>query len=310
MTREEKAGLGFAAAEILAVGLVPAFSKLAVTGFDPLLYGAVCMVVAGAVAAGLAARRGELRLIFERKSLPRLVAIALAGTTVTTLLLLYGARGTDGVSAALLLQSEPVFSLVLTRLVWRQGVPARQIAGTLLLLGGIALVLWGGAGDERFRIGVGALFVLLVPLGWQLSHVLALRVMPPQTPWSLAAARYLYGGTGLVALQLVAGQAAVGSLGARGLAMAVFQGIVLFFCGTLFWYETIRRIDLSRATAIVTPCEPLMSVVFVWVVLGTLPTAFQWTGLALMLPGMALVVFRRRVASSRAERETLSASAG
>jgi len=299
MTREERSGLGFAAVEVLAVGLVPAFSKLAVSGLDPLLYGTVCVTVAAAVAAAMAAWRGELGLIFSRSVLPRLLPIALLGTTATTVLLMYGARGTDGVSAALLLQSEAVFSLVLTRLVWRREIPARQIAGTLLLLGGIVLVLSGGSAGS-IRIGAGALCILLVPVGWQLSHLLALRVMPPLTPWSLTAARYIYGGAGLILLQLVAGRAPASTLGGRGVSMALFQGAVLFFCGTLFWYETIRRIDLSRATAIVTPCEPVMSVALVWVLLGTLPNGWQWSGLALMLPGMWLVVVRRSTRGSRA----------
>ena len=306
MTQKERAGLAFALAEILAVGLVPAFSKLAVSRIDPLLYSAAAVSVAALVACVLAHARGELQQVFQRGTIGWLVPIALLGTTATTLLLLFGARLTDGISTALLMQSEPIYSLLLTRIFWNRPAPARQLLGTALLLTAIVLVLYDGS----FRIGFGGLLVLLVPLGWQLSHVLALRVMPPMSPYALTAARYLYGGAALVLLQGAFGGASAASLGWTGLWMAGFQGVVLFFCGTLFWYETIRRIDLSRATAIVTPCEPILSVVLVCVLLRTGPSLWQGLGLALTVPGMLMLFRTGRASGSLVEAGPSSSSQG
>ena len=294
MTRTERAGLWFAFAEVMAVGLVPAFSKYAVSRVDPLLYSALAVCVAAAVSIGLAAWRGELAQVVDRRFLGWLMPICLLGTTATTLLLFIGSRLTDGVSSALLLQSEPVYSLALTWLVWRRPASKRQLAGTALILLGIVLVLY----DGTLRIGLGGALILLAPLGWQISHVLALRVMPPMSPYALTAARYLYGGAGLILVQALFGHASVRTVDATALAMAVFHGVVLFFFGTLLWYETIRRLDLARATAIVTPCEPIMSLVLVWLLLRTVPNGYQAAGLLLLAPGMWLVVVR-----SRRERE-------
>lgn len=300
MTRTERAGLGFAGLEILAVGLVPAFSKFAVMRVDPLLYGAVAVTVAALVSLTIAFVRGELASIFDPAYLKWLVPIAVLGTTVTTLLLFFGARLADGVSAALLLQTEPVFSLALAWIFWRRGASRRHLLGTALVLGGIVMVLY----DGTFRIGLGEVLVLLAPLGWQLSHVLALRVMPPLSPYAVTAARYLYGGAGLILVQAFVGSSPPSALGPRGLSMALFHGGILFYCGTLFWYETIRRLDLTRATAIVTPCEPVISLVLVWILLGGLPNAWQASGMALLVPGMYLVVTRSRRSRDGAEPST------
>src|SRR5262245_25202238 len=276
----------------MAVGLVPAFSKYAVSRVDPLLYSALAVCVAAAVSLGLATWRGELGQVVDPRFVGWLVPISLLGTTATTLLLFYGSRLTDGVSAALLLQSEPVYSLALTWLVWQRTPSRRQLVGTTLILLGIVMVLY----DGTFRIGLGGALILLAPLGWQVSHMLALRVMPPMSPYALTAARYLYGGAGLVLTQVLFGTASVRSVDTTALAMATFHGVVLFFCGTLLWYETIRRLDLSRATAIVTPCEPVMSLVLVWALLGGLPNVYQAIGLLLLAPGMWLVVVRSKTA--------------
>src|SRR5262245_57674631 len=305
MTRTEKAGLWFASAEIMAVGLVPAFSKFAVSRVDPLLYSALAVCVAAVVSTGLAAWRGELAQLVDRRLVPWLVPISLLGTTATTLLLFIGSRLTDGVSSALLLQSEPVYSLALTGLVWRRPASRRQLAGTVLILLGIVLVLY----DGTFRIGLGGALILLAPLGWQISHVLALRVMPPMSPYALTAARYLYGGAGLVLTQALFGTVSLRTVNGTALAMAAFHGIVLFFFGTLLWYETIRRLDLSRATAIVTPCEPIMSLVLVWLLLRTLPNVYQAAGLLLLAPGMWLVVVRSSRERKAARRDIEAAGA-
>jgi drug/metabolite transporter (DMT)-like permease len=231
-----------------------------------------------------------LRPVFERRFALRLAAIALFGTVATTLLLLYGARLTDGVSTALLLQAEPVYSLVLAAWVLKEPTPARQVFGTGLVLLGILFVLYDGS----FSVGLGGWLILLAPFGWQMSHVLALRVMPPLSPYALTAGRYVYGTIGLFVAQLVFGRSSVLDAGGSTLGMAVFHGAVLFFCGTLFWYETIKRIDLARATVLVTPCEPLISVILVWGLLGALPSLWQLAGLVTLLAGIGVVVQSRR----------------
>lgn len=303
MTRRERIGLGFAGAEILAVGLVPAFSKYAVGRVDPLLYSAVAVTIAGCVAVALAAWRGELGRIVRGDLVVWLVPIAVLGTTATTLCLFYGARLTDGVSTALLLQVEPVYSLLLVKVFWRRTASRRQVLGTALVMAGISLVLY----DGTLKIGLGGILIMLAPLGWQLSHVLALRVMPQTGPYAMTAARYVYGGAGLVLVQLMFGRSSASSLGSEGAAMALFQGVVLFFCGTLFWYETIRRLELARATALVAPCEPLMSLILVWLLLGGVPSLWQAAGCLLLAPGMWLVVTRS--AKERAAQAASEASA-
>jgi drug/metabolite transporter (DMT)-like permease len=74
--------------------------------------------------------------------------------------------------------------------------------------------------------------------------------------------------------------------------MAGFHGAVLFFLGTLLWYEVIKRLDLARATAIITPAEPIASLLLVWLLLGSTPNLLQWIGLLLVAPGMWFVVTR------------------
>jgi drug/metabolite transporter (DMT)-like permease len=82
---------------------------------------------------------------------------------------------------------------------------------------------------------------------------------------------------------------APGALRALAPLLAV-QGCVLGYGGTLLWYLAIARIDLARATAIVVPSIPLLSLAASFVLLGEVATAAQWVGLVLTAAGIAAFV--------------------
>jgi drug/metabolite transporter (DMT)-like permease len=60
--------------------------------------------------------------------------------------------------------------------------------------------------------------------------------------------------------------------------------------GTLLWYQTITRIDLGRATAIVVPSIPVLSLGASFLVLGEVATPRQWLGLLLTAAGVLAMV--------------------
>ena len=60
--------------------------------------------------------------------------------------------------------------------------------------------------------------------------------------------------------------------------------------GTLLWYQTISRLDLGRATAIVVPSIPVLSLGASFLVLGEVATPRQWLGLLLTAGGVLAMV--------------------
>jgi drug/metabolite transporter (DMT)-like permease len=68
------------------------------------------------------------------------------------------------------------------------------------------------------------------------------------------------------------------------------QGIVLGWCGTFTWYNAIRRLDLTRATAIVVPSVPLLSFGATFLVLGEVASPREWLGLAITAGGVIAFV--------------------
>lgn len=290
MTRgQERWGLAFAALCALNGAFVPAFAKLTTGAADGLFVAAATSVFAGLAAAVLLAARGELARLFARDRLPYLLAIGALGTAVTFLLFYEGARRTSAILTALCLQIEPVYSLGLARVALGHPITPRRLLAVTTIVAGIVLALQpdGGSG----WLGVGLL--LATPLGWQLSHLIVLRGLRDVEPATLTGARYLFGGALLAALWIASGGAGrlpAGGALVRLVPVLALQGVVLSFVGTLLWYATIARLDLARATSIVVPSIPLLSLGASFLLLGEVAAPREWAGLALTAVGVLAFV--------------------
>jgi len=72
----------------------------------------------------------------------------------------------------------------------------------------------------------------------------------------------------------------------RLLPLLALQGVILFYVGTLLWYQAVTRLDLARTTAIVVPSIPLLSLGASFVLLGEVPSAYQSIGMLVTAAGV------------------------
>jgi len=285
----ERTGLVFAALCAVNGAFVPGFAKLTTTTLPGLTVAVFATAFAALASLALLAARGELGRLFDARTAPRLAAMGALGTGVAFLLFFEGAQRTSAIEAALCLQVEPVYALLLARAVLGHPITGRRLLAVGAILGGIGLAL-----EARSTPGLlGPALLLATPLAWQLSHLIALRGLPAVHARVFSGARYVVG-----ALLLAALWAARGGPGelpdwatlAPQLPVLAFQGVVLSFVGTLLWYETIGRLDLARATAIVVPSIPLLSLGASFLLLGEVPSLRQALGMALAAAGVLAFV--------------------
>jgi drug/metabolite transporter (DMT)-like permease len=289
LSRRERLGLLFAALCALNGAFAPAFAKLT-TGRADAFFVTTATVAFGALGAlaTLGVRR-QLRPLVARRTLPGLVAIGALGTAIAYLLFYEGARRTSAIETALCLQAEPIYSLLLARVFLGHPITGRR----LLAVAGIALGIALALRPESFSGWVGIALLLATPLGWQTGHLITLRKLVGVSPELLTGARYVFGGLLLLAAWLLTGgparlpeQPVLASL----LPLVAVQGLLLSYTGTLLWYQTIARLDLTRATSIVVPSIPLLSLGASFVLLGEVAAPRQWAGLLLTAAGVLAFV--------------------
>ena len=283
------AGILFAISNIVISALQPVITRYAALRISPLLFCASSVLVAAGCASTMLISTGELGLLFEPHYLLSLFAISMTGTVATALALIYGLTKIDAVAGVLLLESEPVYSLILATIFLKERPSSRQLVATAAILAAIGYVFGAGHAFSPFQ---NALLVLLTPLFWQTSHVLSLNVMPPLTPRVITGARYAYAAIVLLAILLALDPSSLSSLSAPGTLLPVlFTGGLVYFTGSFTWYGAISRLSLAWTTALVIPAVPIVSLVFSILFLGEYPGVRELAGIAFAVAGiLALVI--------------------
>ncbi|MGO9061753.1 MAG: DMT family transporter [Candidatus Binataceae bacterium] len=277
-------GIGFAAVTTGAGALLPIITRYGATHIDPMLYCAGSAVVATICSLPLLGAGDGLGTLLNPRYRWRLMAISLAGTFVPSLCMVYGMRRVSAITGVLLLQTEPIYSLIVATLVVGEIPAPRQVIATGLILVGIFSAFWGAG---SLQLTAPALMVALTPLMWQLSHVITLRVMPPLRPISVTAARNSHASLLLAALVFATNPSALGELGhLYVIGTLVVSGAVVYFLGTLTWYGAIKRLSLSWTTAVVVPGVPVLSLIFAAVFLGERAGMRQFVAIAVAVTGI------------------------
>jgi drug/metabolite transporter (DMT)-like permease len=281
---------------------VPAVAKLTTQAATGLTSALVTSAFGAVMALALLVARGQLPLLFDRRDFKTLLAVGALGTAAAFLLYYSGAKRATAIETALCVQTEPIYSLLGTRFFLGHPLPKRRVAAVLGIAAGIAIAI--GTAPTSGWLGLGLL--LATPIAWQTSHWIALASLEEFNPTQLSGARYVYGSLVLLPIWLlVEGTAGLPPRGELGhfLAIAFVQGGILAFGGTIAWYGAVKRLDLTRATAIVVPSAPIVSLVVSYLVLGEEVTLRQALGFGLTAAGVLAFALSPSVAAPTPETE-------
>ncbi len=142
-----------------------------------------------------------------------------------------------------------------------------------MLIAGVFIVVLRGAMSVR----KGDVLLLLTPFFWQIGHAMAKKT--DYSAITIAALRNTFGGLLLIPVAIVTGIGFTKFSLAEGVIMALIQSV---------WYGSIRRINLSKATAILTPA-PALTVILSYTILGEIPAINQLIGLGLITLGTIII---------------------
>ncbi len=275
----------FAIIQLIAAGFQPVFTKFAAERIDPLFAASMASLVGCIIPLVFLAKHKSLKMFLKLKNLKDIYIIGFFGTTITFILLFFGARMTSGINTAILLQTEPIYSIFLSYFILKERITMKQIFSTILILIGVVTVVYSGT----FSLNLGDLFIILTPLFWQISHLLSKKSIKRLGTFFIQGGRYLSAGLTMLLISTLIGSNQFGVLYKPAeLSSILIIGFVVAGIGSLAWYESIKRINLSKATAMISPYS-VLSVILAWFILSELPSIYQIIGLIFVLVGMLLL---------------------
>jgi len=268
MNRETEGTL-LALTVLVLLGLEPVVIKA--NPVNPFAFASLSALIASLTLWPVILLSGRAREIRKKPAeLRKAFLTGLFATAIAYSLFSYGTRLSTAINSAILTRFEVFYSFLISWLLLRERITGRAVLSALALIGGVFLVVAQGKRPELLK---GDVLLLLTPLFWQLGHAIAKRTY--YSPLTIATLRNTFGGLLLLVPALATGFAFTKLALAEGLIIALTQSL---------WYLAIARINLSKATAILTPA-PALTVLVSIALLGERVTLYHLAGLALITFG-------------------------
>lgn len=290
MPVELDAGIADALAAALLFGASVPLAKLLAGEISPLLLAGLLYLGSATAVAGFSALRSLLspsavrrEARITRADLPVLAAAIAAGGIVAPALFITGLRAANGADAALLLNSENVFTALLAWFVFREHVDRRIAVGMAAIVAAGVLLVWPATGHTTGNVW-GLLAVTGACLAWAVDNNLTRRISA-RDPLQIAAAKGLAAGTVNTALGLHAAGAVLPHPAGTAAALAV--GAAGYGLSLVLYVLALRRIGAARTGAYFA-LAPFVGAVAAMAIPGEHPGTLFWPACALMAIGVWL----------------------
>jgi len=263
--------------------------KFGAAAISPLAFNALRATVASVALAAIAFAPGAKRP--SAADAKRLMLLGLLGHAIYQLFFLNGLTRSRAGTAALIIAGTPALIAILLRITHQERITRNAAFGIIASLAGIAFVVLGAAAPSSTTASdtpLGLFLLLCGSLCWAF-FTLGLRPLTHRVDGVQVAAWTLFGAVGPMVVigtpaLLVLDFAAVPPL---AWAAVAYSGLMAFVLAYVFWYRGVQVLGPVR-TAMYANLQPIIALLFAWIVLHETPTAFQFAGAACVIGGLYL----------------------
>jgi drug/metabolite transporter (DMT)-like permease len=263
--------------------------KFGAAAISPLAFNALRAALASVALAAIAFAPGARRP--SPADAKRLMLLGLLGHALYQLFFLNGLTRSRAGTAALIIAGTPAIIAILLRITGQERITKNAAIGIVASLAGIGFVVLGASAPTAANAAdtpLGLILLLCGSLCWAF-FTLGLRPLTHRVDGVQVAAWTLFGAVGPMILigtpdLLTLDFARVPPLAWAAVAYSALMAFVLAY---VFWYRGVQLLGPVR-TAMYANLQPIIALLFAWVVLHETPTGFQFAGAACVIGGLYL----------------------
>lgn len=265
------------------VGLSPVVGRYAAPLIHPVLLVFLGSLLAGASFAPYLTKKAQWGVLLAKENRLPFLFIGTFGTAFSFSILLWALHFTTPANAAILQQSELIYSLLIAFLFLKE-VPSRgQIGASLLILAGSVLILLKEPYSARWT---GDLMIIGSTWMLQAASCVAKKLSARVDPCVIAAARNFYAlpALGGILLYVFVRGGLYFQPDLTSASIIFYTGIFKYALAMIWWYYAIHKLHLAKVTAIYLS-YPVLSFVLSILLGLEKPYFYQFAGLAFTLAG-------------------------
>ena len=231
------------------------------------------------------------RTLPKREDWPRFIACGLVGHTLHIALVMWGMNLSTAFSSAVVLTSQPIFTLIILIVLGVERLRATQVMGTLVAFAGIAVFLSDKFARGVAQAGVGDLVLLAAAAMFSLYTVLTRPLVQRYGPLIVFAYTLAVGAPPMVLLSIPSILAVDAAKLTPMVWLGMFWAIVLASgVGWIVWtwVNVVRGVARSAPLLYLPP--PIAGLV-AWLTLGEHFTILKIVGAAVAMAGVAWAQF-------------------
>jgi O-acetylserine/cysteine efflux transporter len=230
---------------------------------------------------------------FPRKLIKQMLIISFVGCTLQYSFSFYGLKIIDGASAALFIQAEIPFGILIAFLILRERPELKTIIGLFIAFVGI-IFLSGNPNLEGKMIGV--IFILLGALLWSFAQVIAKDVSKKIGGLALTAWLGIFAGPqAIFASYLIEGNTFnyIANANFQSWMIVVYMGLIMNGIGYSCWYSVLSRHPVNNVMPVLLlfPVTGLLTAIFI---LKETPNVYAYIGGFIIIIGLSIILINKK----------------
>ena len=240
-------------------------------------------------------RRGNYRLLVEKKDFSTLLFLALTGVTFFFTAQYTGIQMAGASIAAILVcLLSPVLITLLSAIIFKEHLMKKQFFGIGIAALGTVIVVAGGttnlSSHQEFLLG--SLILLSTPVLWATYSIVGKKIMDKYSPFLVVTYVNVLGGLCLIPFSLAENSFfQIFAIGLYSWLAILFLAVTCSLLGYYIWFYVMKHVKAAITSSFLF-AEPLVTVLFAFVFVGEELSTFILAGGALIFVGVYLVARR------------------
>jgi drug/metabolite transporter (DMT)-like permease len=280
----ERVGELLVGGEAILYALFPILIAYSTKIMPPILFAGLSTFAAGIALFVYIIFKKELKKLIDLRALKYAIAITVFIIIIPAVLIFIGSSKTSGINTTILLQSEIFFTLVICGIFTDEKVTAKKIIGAITMVLGTFFVLF----TWKFEINTGDLLIIAGTFFYPIGNIFAKKALEFSTPSVILFIRSIIGGIVLLIIswRFEVYDQPISQIISNNYLFILANGVLIYAISKIFWYESIKRIDISKSILISVGACPAISLLFAFLFLKEIPTISQIVGLIIILAGV------------------------